>query len=155
MTTHKFTLFADYFQIYLMDDSANDDISEIWTEKALNLKLAIANNTLAIGTFRNVDVNLEVEIIKNEPQLDITEWDHITKGYFTSPLGKCAVFGCTDYLPDAKRITFPKGNYAVYSMANGLDTITDEWEDADDYYKIIMWPSSTQEYKSIKQYENT
>ncbi len=43
-----------------MDAEADDDISEIWTDEALNLKLGILPNTLAIGTFRNVDVPVEL-----------------------------------------------------------------------------------------------
>ena len=52
MKNHKFELFADYFQVYLMDIEADDDTSEAWTEEALNLKLGILPNTLAVGTFR-------------------------------------------------------------------------------------------------------
>lgn len=155
MASHKFNLYADYFQVYLMDDEANDDASEIWTEQALDLKLGIAKNTLAIGTFRNVDVDFEVEIVEKKPQLNLAEWDNVSQGYLTISSGKCAIFGCTDYLPDAARITLPSGDYAAFSMAKGLDTITEEWEDADDYYKVILWPSSTNEHKSIKRYENT
>ena len=155
MSSQKFNLFADYFQLYLMDDDASDDTSEIWTEKALDLKLAIAKNTLAIGTFRNVDVNFEIEVLNNEPELALVDWDHISKGHFSISSGKCAVFGCTDYLPDAERITLPNGDYAVYSLAKGLDTITEEWEDADDYYKVILWPSSIKDYELIKRHKNT
>lgn len=50
-----------------MDDGADDDTSEIWTDKALDLKLALAENTVAVGTYRNVDVNFEVEIHEIEP----------------------------------------------------------------------------------------
>lgn len=155
MTIHKFELFADYFQVYIMDEAANDDTSEIWTDEALNLKLGIAKNTLAIGTFRNVDIDLEVEILGNEPVVDLAEWDHVSQGYLTITSGKCAVFGCTDYFPDAERIAISRGEYAAYSLAKGLDTITEEWKEANDYYKVILWPSSTKEYKSVKQYENT
>ncbi len=155
MASQKFNLFADYFQVYLMDDKANDDTSEIWTEQALDLKLGIAKNTLAVGTFRNVDVDFEVEIVEKEPQLNLSEWDHVSQGHLTISSGKFVVFGCTDYLPDAARITLTSDNYAAFSMAKGLDTISEEWEDADDYYKVILWPSSAKEYKSIKRYENT
>ncbi|OJI46550.1 hypothetical protein VVATL9824_02601 [Vibrio vulnificus] len=31
MKSYKFELFADYFQLYLMDVEASDDTSEIWT----------------------------------------------------------------------------------------------------------------------------
>ena len=155
MKNHRFELFADYFQIYLMDIDSDDDTSEIWTEEALNLKLGILPNTLAVGTFRNVDVIIEIEICESEPELNLEEWDHASKGYFTSKSGQCSVFGCTDYLPDAAKIEISPGKYAALSLAKGLDSITEEWEDADDLYKVILWQSPNEEHKALKNYENT
>lgn len=155
MKSHKFELFADYFQVYVMDDEADDDTSEIWTDKAFDLKLALAENTVAVGTFRNVDVSFEVEIHDSEPVVNLDEWDHVSKGYFNIKSGKCAVFGCTDYLPDAARIEMPNGTYSVLSLAKGLDSITTEWDDADDYYKILLWPSPNTEYENIKRHQST
>jgi len=155
MKSHKFELFADYFQVYLMDAEANDDTSEVWTEEALNLKLGILPKTLAVGTFRNVDVSVEIEIYESEPEVNLEEWDHASVGHFTIKSGRCAVFGCTDYLPDAAKFEISPGNYAVLSLAKGLGSITEEWEDADDLYKVILWPSSSEEYKAIKCYEIT
>lgn len=155
MTVHQFELFADYFQLYLMDENAEDDTSEIWTDQALDAKLAVSENTLAIGTFRNVDVNFSVEIVAHEPTINLEDWDHASLGHVNFPSGKCAVFGCTDYLPDAKRIELPKGQYAALSLAKGLDSIETEWEDADDFYKVILWPSTIKEFRALKQYEIT
>lgn len=155
MTIHQFELFADYFHLYLMDDSANDDTSEIWSDSALEAKLAVSSNTLAVGTFRNVDVNVEVEVLEKEPSIDLEGWDHASIGYIDLPTGRCAVFGCTDYLSDAKRIELPKGSYAALSLAKGLDSIETEWEEADDFYKVILWPSKVRELKILKRYENT
>ena len=62
---------------------------------------------------------------------------------------------CSDYLPDVAKIKIAPGKYAVFSLVKGLDSITNEWEDADDFYKIILWPSSSEEYKVLKSYENT
>jgi len=155
MKSYKFELFADYFQVYVMDDGADDDTSEIWTDKAFDLKLALAENTIAVGTFRNADVSFEVEIQDSEPAVNLDNWDHASKGHFEVKSGKCAVFGCTDYLPDAERIEVPNGNYSVLSLAKGLDSITTEWDAADDYYKLIMWPSLQKEHESIKRDRST
>ncbi|HFQ5086949.1 TPA: hypothetical protein ACGUVT_004582, partial [Vibrio vulnificus] len=78
-----------------------------------------------------------------------------SKGYFTVKSGVCSVLGCTDYLPDAARIYIKSGDYAVLSLAKGIATITEEWEDADDLYKLLIWPSSSKEYIAVKRYENT
>ena len=155
MKSYKFELFADYFQIYLMDAEAVDDTSDIWTKEALDIKLGIMSNTLAVGTFRNVDVPLEIEVHESEPEIRLDEWDHAAMGYFTIKSGKCAVFGCTDYLPDAAKIELAPSKYSVLSLAKGLGSIITEWEDADDVYKVILWPSTSAEHKTIKNYENT
>ncbi|PKM17294.1 MAG: hypothetical protein CVV11_20610 [Gammaproteobacteria bacterium HGW-Gammaproteobacteria-15] len=155
MKSYKFELFADYFQVYLMDAEAVDDTSNIWTKEALNIKLGIMPNTLAIGTFRNVDVPLEVEVYEVEPEINLEEWDHAALGYFAIKSGHCTVFGCTDYLPDAAKIEIAPGKYSVLSLAKGLGSIIEEWEDADDLYKVILWPSTSTEYRVLKNYENT
>ena len=155
MTIHQFDIFADYFQLYLMDDEADDDTSEIWTDEALDIKLAIAKNTVAVGTYRNIDVKFELEVLESEPKVDLNEWDHASLGFVSFPSGKCVVYGCTDYLPDATRIELPKGYYALLSLAKGLDSITVEWESADDLYKVILWPSDSKDCKSLIRYEIT
>ncbi|WGL17682.1 hypothetical protein PVT68_05155 [Microbulbifer bruguierae] len=114
MKNYKFELFADYFQVYLMDTEADDDISEVWTEEALDLKLGALPNTLAIGTFRNVDVPVEVEIRDSEPYVDLEEWDHASKGHVTIKSGRCVVFCCTDFLPDAQRLKYHQASMQYY-----------------------------------------
>lgn len=121
-----------------MDVKSNDDTSEIWSKEALENKLGILKNTLAIGTFRNVDVNVEIESCESEPTVNLEEWDQVTIGYFEIFSGECAVFGCTDYLPDAKTITLNPGNYAALSLAKGLNAIVTEWEAAEDLYKVML-----------------
>ncbi len=155
MKKYKFELFADYFQVYLMDVGSDDDTSGIWTEDGLNIKLGLMPNTIAIGTFRNVDVPLEVEVQESRPDLNLDEWEHASIGYFTIKSGQCAVFGCNDYLPDANKIEVSPGNYSVLSLAKGLDSVTDESEEADDLYKVILWPSTNNEHKALKNYKNT
>ena len=155
MTSYKLSLFADYFQIYLMDSDSNEDTSEIWTDEAFTLKLGILPNTVSIGTFRNVDVPLEIEIHDSKPDIDLNDWDHASVGFVNIKSGHCAVFGCTEYLPDAKIIMIEPGDYSLLSLAAGLDSITTEWEEANDLYKVVLWPSSAREYRALKTYENT
>lgn len=154
MMNYSFELFADYFQLYLMDVETNDDTSDIWTDKALDLKLALLPNTVAIGTFRNVYVPLQVEVCESKPTVNLDEWDHASEGYFTITSGLCAVFGCTDYLPDATKVQLKPAEYSVLSLAKGLDSITEEWEDADDVYKVVIWPSTARDHRSLKEYGN-
>ena len=155
MRKQQFRLFADYFQLYLMDDKSEDDTSEIWTEEALERRLGIGGSTLALGTLRNVDVNLIVEVLPEAPDINEDEWDHIVTGHMSVPSGSLAVFGCTDYLPDAARIPVEPGDYEALYRCRGLDTIEKEWEDADDLYVISIWPGRNRESKIIKNWQPT
>jgi hypothetical protein len=100
-------------------------------------------------------VQLEIEILDGVPSINLSEWDHVSQGYLTITNSKCVVYGCTDYLPGAKRISLPSGEYSALLLAKGLNTITEEWEDAEDFYKVVLWPSTEHVYKSLKCYENT
>lgn len=154
MSIHKYELFADYFQLYLMDEKAEVETGDIWSEEAMQFKLGIAKNTIAVGTLRNVDVPFEVEVLESAPEIDLNEWDHIAEGFFSTHSGKCVVMGCTDYEPEASRLSIKPGTYSVLSLAKRLDSITTEWDDADDLYKVILWPSDSVKYQLIKEYES-
>jgi hypothetical protein len=58
----EFKLFADYFQFYLQDERAGGDLSESWTQEAVDRLLATAPGTIGVGTVRNMDVPVVVEI---------------------------------------------------------------------------------------------
>lgn len=80
----------------------------------------------------------EVEICESDPEVNLDEWEHVSKGYFTIKSGSCSVFGCTDYLSDASKIEISPGQYSVLSLAKGLGSITEEWKYAGVFYKVIL-----------------
>ena len=100
-------------------------------------------------------LNFFGELLEQEPAIYIEDWDQASLGYLNLPFGKCAFLGCADDVPDARRIELPKGQYAALSLAKGLESIEKEWEDADDFYKVILWPSNAKEHKVLKRYDIT
>ena len=62
MATERFELFADYFQFYLQDEAASGDLSDAWTPEAVEQLLAIGPGVIGVGTVRNVDVPVEIEV---------------------------------------------------------------------------------------------
>ena len=63
MQCFELEIFADYFQFYIQDDNESvGDLSEAWTEEAVLKKLAITDGALGIGTARNMDVHVTVNI---------------------------------------------------------------------------------------------
>lgn len=151
MQTYKFDLFADYFQFYLQDESAKGDLSASWTEEAVQRLLAIAPDTIGVGTVRNMTVPVQIEVTDAEPSETFDKYDHIVECSFNVPTGKIVVAGCTDYFPKAARIQVPPGCYRVRVFYGGLDTLRGNGLEGDDFYKVILWPSSAEGIRILKQ----
>ena len=148
---YEFELFADYHQFYLQDEEADGDLSDSWTEQAVQLLLALAPGTIGVGTVRNMDVPVIVEVHDSEPQEDFALWEQINECYIDVPSGKIIVAGCTDYFPDAARISVEPGTYRARVFYGDLDTLSEDGLDGDDKYKVALWQDKAVETIVIKQ----
>jgi hypothetical protein len=151
--THRFSIFADYFQFLLMDENCEDDFSTLWSDEALKRMLAVGRAVICPGTLRNVEVAVEVRLVDTGPTVDLSAYDHAAEASIEVPSGKLVVMGCTDYLPDAARLELPPGTYRVLSLANGIDTIKKEWEPANDLYTVYLWPGAHCEPRLLKHWK--
>lgn len=151
---HRFTIFADHFQFVLMDENSQDDFSLIWTEEAQNRMLAVAPSAVCPGTVRNVDVPVEIEVLDQSLEIDFSAWDSAVEASINIPSGKLVVMGCTDYLPDSPRISVSPGHYQIVSLAGGIDTIKNEWEPAEDLYRVYLWPGPAREPNLLKRWQS-
>ena len=73
MASIELSLFADYFQFYIQEEGAESDLSEAWTEEAMDRRLAIAPGMLGIGTAQIMFVPVVVDILEREPNDDSAE----------------------------------------------------------------------------------
>jgi hypothetical protein len=151
MTTHRFNLFADYFQFYLQDETVNGDLSESWTDEAVCRLLAIAPGTIGIGTVRNMEVPVELEIRDSPPEDDWDLWDQINECNIEIPSGRIVIAGCTDYFPDAARVQVLPGTYRARVYYGDLAFLSEDGLEGDDRYKIVLWPSPPGELLVLKQ----
>jgi len=92
---YHLTVFADYFQFYLQDEGASEDVSQnIWVGDAVH-----------IGTARNMSVPVTIIVADAAPRDDdFGIWDHINECSLAIPSGRLVVAGCTDYFPAAPRL---------------------------------------------------
>lgn len=132
-------LFADYFQFYLQDEQSEGDLSNSWTEKAVSDMLAIAPSVIGVGTVRNMDVPVEVEVLDSQPNDNFDDWDHVTEASLDVPSGHIIIAGCTDYLPDAARIIVNPGTYKVRIYYGALDSVDELQLDGNDHYRVVLW----------------
>src|SRR5450432_2054901 len=107
----EFTLFADYFQFYLQDEPVEGDLSESWPQEAVDRLLAIAPGKIGVGTVRNMNVPVVIEIAEFAPDENLSQWDQVNECDLEVQSGRVVIAGCTDYYPDARRIELPPGPY--------------------------------------------
>jgi hypothetical protein len=138
-TKHAFTLLADYFQFYLQDEAASGDLSAAWTPDAVDRLLAVAPGVIGVGTVRNKDVPFEVEVLSEAPSDDPGVWDRINECSVTLDSGKAVIAGCTDYFPDAARLTVVPGVYRARIYYGKLGSVSPDRLEGADHYRIALW----------------
>jgi hypothetical protein len=148
---YEFELFADYNQFYLQDETADGDLSDSWTEQATENLLALAPGAIGVGTARDMNVPVTVEVHDGEPEEDFELWEQINECSINVPSGKIVVAGCTDYFPDAERISVEPGTYRARIFYGDLDALSEDGLDGDDKYKVALWRGVAIEPKVIKQ----
>lgn len=156
MVIKEYTLqvFADYFQFYIQDEQVLEDFSAMWTKEAVNRLLACTDNTIGVGTIRNMNVPVHIAFLDSEPALqDIAHYDQINECEIRVISGKLIVMGCTDYMPEAMRIDVKAGIYRVRVLYSGFDSLSEDGLEGDDKYELHIWPTDKPKgLNVIKQY---
>jgi hypothetical protein len=147
----KFSLFADYFQFYIQDEAVDGDLSASWSEEATERLLAIAPGVIGIGTARNMDVPVLLEIHDDEPAEDFFHWDHVVECGLNVTSGRLVIAGCTDYFPEAARVDLISGEYRARVSFGALDKLSEDRLDGEDNYRVQLWPGSAIAPRIIKQ----
>jgi hypothetical protein len=150
MSCFDLTLFADYFQFYIQDEAVTGDLSQAWNEEATARLLAIAPGTIGIGTVRNMDVPIRVEIHQREPDDDSPAWDHVVEAAVDIASGRLVVAGCTDYFPNATRIATSPGTYRARVSYGALGTISEDGLSGEDRYRVQLWLAPAIDVRILK-----
>ena len=138
---YSFELFADYFQFYVQDETVSGDLSESWTPEAVDRLLAVAPGVIGVGTVRNMDVPVEIEILRGAPSETFESWDRVNECSLNLASGRAVVAGCTDFFPDAARIKLTPDTYRARIYYGNLESISADALEGNDHYRIALWPA--------------
>ncbi|WP_058043512.1 hypothetical protein [Streptomyces roseifaciens] len=153
-------LFADYFQIHLLDDESDGDLSDVWTEQTVLDGLGVTEDALAIGTAVNVNVAVSVHVLAAQPDDDggDDDYDHIVEASLNLASGRLVVLGCTDYYPDATRFDMPAGWTRIRASRRNLaaavlaDIDSDNAPETTEQLRLQAWPAPYSEPRIIKRW---
>lgn len=136
----KLEIFADYFQFYIQDEEVDGDLSDKWTEAAVESLLAITDGAIGVGTARNMDVPVILKIYDSKPESLVEKSiSKINECDLEVTSNKIVIAGCTDYFPDAKRIQLENGIYRVRIYYMNLNKVSEDGLDGEDFYEIHLW----------------
>ena len=141
---HEGDLFADYFQIYLRDET-DPDLPDDYADDLLERRLMVGPHAIIFHTARNMTVPVRVEWHDGRPAPDLDAYQHVVEAGFDCPSGKLVVAGMTDYEPDAARLAVKAGPLGVRVNFAGLDTLSEDELDGDDRYVVQLWPEAQPE----------
>lgn len=139
MTRYEFQLSANYHQFYIQDEVADGNLSDAWTPDAVERLLALAPGVVGIGTARNTDVPVTIDVLDSEPAKAVGVSDHIVECSISITSGIIVVAGCTDDFPDAARIRVQPGCYRVRVNFAGLGSVSDDGLEGSDRYHLQLW----------------
>ncbi len=151
MADYRYELFADYHQFYIQDEQVDGDLSESWTQQAIDILLALVPGMIGIGTARNMTVPVTAQVLKEQPQDDLGNWDQVNECSLEVTSGTIVIAGCTDYFPEAARISVAPGWYRARIFYGGLNTLSENGMEGEDHYKIVLWPDVETETRVLKQ----
>lgn len=115
----RLKLTADHHQLHLLDDGRTAVLADAWTVQATEDRLAVTDGAVGIGTGSNGIVPVEIHVLPGAPP--VTAADHITEASLEVRSGRLVALGCTEFLPDARRIELTPGPYRLRITHTGLD----------------------------------
>jgi len=143
-------LFTDYFQFYIQDEQVEGDLGEDWTEEAVDRLLATTTGIIGVGTMRNMDAPVSLMLFASEPVLAARDdIGQVNECDLEITSEKAVIAGCTDYFPDAQRITLPNGIYRARIYYSNLDKISEDGLDGEDYYEVHLWLTNEKQATTV------
>ena len=131
----KFGVVADYHHFHLRDGEELGDVSDGWTVKATEDRVAAGDHVVGIGMVVDGEVAVTVEVLQSAPALDLAEADHATEASLHIVSGSLAVLGCTEEHRTAKRVKLENGWWRIRCLQSGLGR-------ARESARILIWVDS-------------
>ncbi|RZJ60886.1 MAG: hypothetical protein EOO58_02440 [Hymenobacter sp.] len=145
---------SSHCQFYICDEDSPKatDSDNFWTDEAHTSRLAVEEGIIGIGTESYTCIKAEISILTQCPDgIDLEEYDHVVEASLKISSGIIQVLNCPDSTIEFEKRVVP-GDYRVQARSLGLESVKDEFEEADDRYLILIWSEAYSPRKVVKQY---
>jgi hypothetical protein len=153
-------LFADYFQILVLDEASETSLDRAWNDSTLSDRIVALRDVLGIRTEVNVDIEVDVEWSTEPPGLDAERFDHVAEASVEISSGRMVVMGNSDHLPDAHRVEVIPGWVRIRVQKSNLgnavaaDIESDESSETIERIRIDAWPAGPSGVEVLKRWQS-
>ncbi len=141
----NFTVFADYFQVFVYDKALNFSQITIganwWTgnDQEYLLSEKFNNQLIVVGTVRDFDVPIIVYIERAEPLVNLDAWDQVIECSINISSGQLCI---GEQFDEGNTHIFyvEPGIWQMRVLYGGLFTLSEDGIEGDDKYEIHFWP---------------
>jgi hypothetical protein len=147
----RLSIFADYNQFYVLDPGkSGSQAPEHWSDRDVANRAMIAPGVVVICPIRNMEVPVEVGIWDSEPQVIFAAWQHVIEAPLDTG-GLIEIHECTGGSKACFRVE--RGEYTVRALYRGLDTLSEDGLQGEDFYEIQIWKSPCTSLRVISRWE--
>ena len=153
MPRYKFQVLADCDCFFLHDgdfDYESVEPEDLWTRESSRTRLVVATGLIAVRTARHMYVPVEVEVLRDPPDEDLSRWDAVVESGILVPSGDLFVSSPT--FSSDEGIKVAPGCYLARVYYGGLGTVTSGLE-GEDHYKVALWPVFQYSVRILKRWQ--
>lgn len=141
-----------YHQFYIADKGTEEfDSAKFWTDSANSSRLALAYGSIGVYTGSYGHIRAELDIVDKPSNMPLNNYDHVVEGSLEVKSGKLQILDCP-FSEIIKEIDMKPGIYRVRVYSSNLASTYINEDDADDFYKVEIWPDTLSDRKVLKQY---
>jgi hypothetical protein len=145
----RLEIFADYFQFYLWDSDTRQ-APESWTDNNVQNRMHVAPGVVVVCPIRNMTVSVEISIWDAEPNAVLADWQHVVEAPLELERDNLEVYECCGQLK--AQFTMPRGKYIVRGLFRGLDKLSEDHLEGDDFYEVQVWPGELSSLRLLKKW---
>ncbi len=147
----RLEVFADYHQFYVWDpETSGRRAPEDWSDQDVANRAKVASGVVVICPVRNMEVPVELSIWETEPQVIYNQWQHVVE----APLVTTGRIEIDESTGEPKAgFTVEPGDYTVRALYRGLDKLSEDELEGEDFYEIQIWRAQCSGLRIIRRWD--
>jgi len=144
-------IFADYRQFYVWDPKTSGrQAPEDWSNRDVENRAKTMPGVVGICPARDMTVSVEVGIWDSEPQVILNAWQHVVEAPLVTG-GMIEIHECTGGALAC--FSVEPGDYTVRALYRGLDKLSEDGLNGEDFYEIQIWKVPCAALRVIRRWD--